>query len=81
MNFYEKARGGLHLYLEEASPAFDMALQVHDFALKGQLHLVRLFLFTDGLTTVDIRPTEQLNDVSISYHIWDILALSSHQLR
>jgi len=75
VSFYEKARSGLHLYLEEASPAFDMALQVHDFALKGQLHPVRLFLFTDGLTTVDVRPTEQLDDVSISYHIWDIRRL------
>lgn len=68
--FYNRARQGLHLTMEEASPAFDMALGISDNA--ASLLELRLFFLTDGLTTVDQIPTTMDGPLRVSSHVWDI---------
>jgi len=71
--FLQKALSGYHLTQEESSPAFDMALYIHD--LKESFSRVRLSLLTDGLATVDNWPDEILEGLKVSFHIWDICRL------
>lgn len=70
--FLVKSLEGHHHQLEEASPSFDMALRIHDLA--DHLERVRLFLFTDGLTTdaVQTLPPELVGDTRATFHVWDI---------
>lgn len=71
--FLEKSLDTYYTALEEASPAFDMA--EHIFECHRDIIRVRLYLFTDGLTTVDIIPEAKLKNLLISYHVWDIRRL------
>ncbi len=71
--FLQKAVDMYYTTLEEASPAFDMA--EHIFECRRDIIRVRLYLFTDGLTTVDTIPDAKLNELQISYHVWDIRRL------
>ncbi len=71
--FLEKSFETYYTVLEEASPAFDMA--EHIYECRRDIIRVRLYLFTDGLTTIDIIPDGKLNDLQISYHVWDIRRL------
>ena len=71
--FLEKSFDTYYMTLEEASPAFDMA--EHIFECRRDIVRVRLYLFTDGLTTIDIMPDANLKDLPISYHVWDIRRL------
>ena len=70
LGFLDKATNGLQAGLEEASPAFDMVLRIHDAGKR--LDRVRLFVLTDGRTTIDFRGDEEMNGRTISYHIWDV---------
>jgi hypothetical protein len=69
-NFLQQALKGYHQSLEEASSVFDMALHIHD--LKRQLSQVRLYLFTDGRTTLDVKKHETIENLICSFHVWDI---------
>lgn len=69
LGFLSKALDGLHLTLEEASPAYDMAQRIHE--LKEKLGTVQVFLFTDGLTRGTWK-TQTFRGLEVSYHIWDI---------
>ncbi|NMG20918.1 AIPR family protein [Brasilonema bromeliae] len=69
-NFLQKALKGYHLSIEEASSVFDMALQIHD--LRTQLSQIRLYLFTDGRTTIDVKQHETIENITCSFHVWDI---------
>jgi hypothetical protein len=71
--FLQRALDRYYTALEEASPAFDMA--EHIFECRRDIIRVRLYLFTDGLTTVDTIPDVKLNELQISYHVWDIRRL------
>lgn len=71
--FLDKSFEMYYTALEEASPAFDMA--EHIFERRRDIIRVRLYLFTDGLTTVDIMPEAILKDLPVSYHVWDIRRL------
>lgn len=73
MGFLTRAREGYFKVLEEASPVFDMAQFIYE--CRHDLARVRLFLFTDGLTTVEVKPEETVDDLPISFHLWDIRRL------
>jgi AIPR protein len=72
-NFLQKAFTRYYLELEEASEAFDMS--EHIFERSNDITGVNLYLFTDGLTTADIIPDEKLNNLLITYRIWDLRRL------
>jgi hypothetical protein len=70
INFLSKVNKGYHQSIEEASPTFDMTQLIH--AQRRQLSHVRLFLFTDGLTTLQTKKNQEVNGVNYSYNIWDL---------
>jgi AIPR protein len=70
--FLARALDGVHLTLEAASPAYDMAQRIHE--LKDTLTSVRVFLFTDGRTRGTWKP-QKIHGLDVSYHIWDIVRL------
>jgi hypothetical protein len=81
--FFNRAQTGLHLSMEEACPAFDMAQTIYQHA--AELLELRLFFLTDGLTTVEQIPTGLEGSMRVSSHVWDIRrihrALSSGKTR
>lgn len=83
LEFYDRARRGLHRSMEEASPAFDMAQTIH--SMGSATRSLRLFYLTDGLTTIENTPTHERDGISVSYHVWDLRrihrAVSSGQVR
>jgi hypothetical protein len=83
INLLKQAIKGYHQYLEEASSAFDMVLNIHD--LRKQLSQVKLYLFTDGRTTIKVTKDITIENINCSFHIWDIertyRCLSSGQQR
>jgi hypothetical protein len=72
LGFYERARGTLAGSLEESTTAFDMAVTVRELS---QIEKLRLFVVTDGLTTVKERSSETRDSLQITYHVWDIRRL------
>ncbi len=73
-SFLEWCLGGGHVELEESSPVFDMAAHIHAFS--GSLAKVRLCVITDGRTTIESVPEDQvLGDMVISSSLWDIVRL------
>lgn len=68
--FLERCMKGYAREMEEASPAFDLALRIEE--LRNDLTRVRLYLFTDSVSRMEEIPNETLNDIELSYHIWDI---------
>lgn len=70
INFLKQAIKGYYQFLEEASSAFDMALHIHD--LKNKLSQIRLYLFTDGRTTLEVKKHITIENIICSFHIWDI---------
>lgn len=71
--FLERAVDGLYTKLEEASDAFDLAYAIDQ--AKNDLVRVRLYLLTDGTTKIEELPQEQVGDMEISYHVWDLTRL------
>ncbi|WP_412541295.1 AIPR family protein [Longispora sp. K20-0274] len=71
--FAAACRDGLHRKLEEAAPAFDMAQRIN--AEWSQIQRIRIFLFTDGKTTLDRVEDGVVAGLPASYHIWDITRL------
>lgn len=70
INFLNKIYKGYHQSIEEASPSFDMAQLIH--SQRSQLSHVRLFLFTDGMTTLQTKKNQVKDGVNYSFNIWDI---------
>jgi len=70
LNFLSKVYKGYHQSIEEASPVFDMAQLIH--SQRSQLSHVRLFLFTDGLTTLQTKKNQVKDGVNYSFNIWDL---------
>lgn len=68
--FVQKCMDGYVREMEEASPAFDLALRIEE--LKNELTRIRLFLFTDGISRMEEIPNESVGDVEVSYHLWDV---------
>jgi AIPR protein len=70
MGFLQQAVKGYHHSIEEASSVFDAAQFIH--GMKDKLSRVRLFIFTDGLTTVQHKQNLVRDDLTFSFNIWDL---------
>lgn len=70
IGFLTKTFKGYHQSLEEASSVFDLAQLI--YSVRDQLSRVRLFLFTDGLTTVQVKQNQVKDGITFSFNIWDI---------
>jgi len=70
INFGKKVYEGYHKSIEEASPTFDMAQLI--YSQRSQLNHIRLFLFTDGLTTLQAKKNQVKDGVNYSFNIWDL---------
>jgi hypothetical protein len=70
IGFLDKAFKGYHQSIEEASCAFDIAQLI--YTLSSQLTRIRLFLFTDGLTTLQLKQNQERDGKIYSFHIWDL---------
>jgi len=71
--FFAKCLKQYHLELEEASPVFDLALRIWE--LRDSLSRARLYFLTDGISNVSATPPTEINDIDITYHVWDIQRL------
>ncbi len=71
--FLQKTLERYYLTIEEASQAFDMA--EHIFTCHKDILRVHMYLFTDGLTTVNKIADGEINGLPVSYHLWDLLRL------
>ncbi len=69
VNFFKKALSGLHISLEEASPAFDLALQIYES--KETLTELKIIFITDGLAKSEV-PEEMVYGIPVKIQIWDI---------
>ena len=65
--------GGGFVELEESSPSFDMASHIHSF--RDGLTRIGLCVITDGRTTVETLPQDNLGGVPVSRSLWDIVRL------
>ncbi|MBE0610061.1 MAG: AIPR family protein [Dehalococcoidia bacterium] len=72
-NFLERALDGLHSKLEAASPPYDMALEIH--SIRDNLSHIRLFILTDGLTTVETLPESAIRGARVTLQVWDLRRL------
>jgi hypothetical protein len=70
INFLSKVYKGYHQQIEEASITFDMAQLIH--SQRKNLSHVRFFLFTDGITTQQSKPSQVKDGVNYSFNIWDL---------
>ena len=71
--FTEWCLSGGFVELEESSPVFDMASHIHSFR-DGLTH-IGLHVVTDGRTTVETLPQDDLGSVPVSRSLWDIVRL------
>lgn len=71
--FVERCASGYHDQLEEASPVFDMALDVEK-ALAGAQN-IRCYLFASSPATVRTYPAATLGDIPVTFHVWDLQRL------
>ncbi len=68
--FLEGALDGVHLKLEESSPIFDVAQQIH--AKRDEISNARFFLLTDGVArSIDLKPLT-VRGIEVRYYLWDI---------
>lgn len=71
--FLDRARTGGYADREEALPVFDMFLRINQ--AWPDISRVRLFVFTDGLTTIDRMAEASVDDVPVSANVWDLRRL------
>ena len=71
--FTEWCLGGGFVELEESSPVFDMASHIHSF--RDGLTRIGLYVITDGRTTVEKLPQDELGGIPVSRSLWDIVRL------
>lgn len=69
-SFLRKALEGLHQRLDATSQAHQMAERI--YIMRDRLQRVRLFLLTDGVTTLDTLPETVQDSIQFSYHLWDL---------
>ncbi|MFD7474956.1 AIPR family protein [Streptomyces sp. NPDC059837] len=68
--FAAACRDGHHLRMEESSPQFDMVQDIH--ARWSDFGKIRIFLLTDGRSTLQDLPSEELDGMPIVHNLWDI---------
>lgn len=66
----KKALLGHHESMEESSEAYDMFQSL--FSAGKSLSRVRIFLLTDGVVNAENAADENLGEVTMSFHVWDI---------
>ena len=71
--FIEWCLGGGFVELEESSPVFDMASHIHSF--RDGLTRIGLCVITDGRTTVETLPQDEVGVIPVSRSLWDIVRL------
>jgi hypothetical protein len=69
----KKALAGYYFSLEESSEDYDMFQRIYD--LRDTLTRARIYLLTDGIVSTDQLPIESEGDISISFHVWDLLRI------
>ena len=64
--------GRLHLDLEESSPAFALAMMLHD--QRKRISRIRCYLVTDGVLSVRVKdwPEGEVGGIPTEFHIWDM---------
>jgi hypothetical protein len=68
--FVDKCRAGLHQHLEPTSPSYDMAQRIGEIWPK--LEKVRLFLLTDGRSSLKQLDNRELEGTTITRELWDL---------
>lgn len=68
--YAEKSFTGLYKTVEEASPAHDMAM--HLYEVRDNLTQIRLYVITNHLVKPASFPDASLDDIPVTYNIWDI---------
>jgi hypothetical protein len=71
--FLDRARADGYADREEALPVFDMFLRINQ--AWPDISRVRLFVFTDGLTTIDRVAEASVDEVPVSVNVWDLRRL------
>ena len=69
-SFIEACFKGLHKNLEPATPAYDMALHLHQ--AKAKIAKIRVVLLTDGIAKDPGIKSHDVAGIAVSYHIWDL---------
>ncbi len=72
-SFFDWCSRGSYVDLEESSPVFDMAS--HIYQIRGDLTQLRLYVITDGRTTIETLPQDTSSDISVTMSLWDIVRL------
>jgi hypothetical protein len=71
--FLDRARTGGYADREEALPVFDMFLRINQ--AWRDISRVRLFVFTDGLSTIEKIADASVDEVPVSVNVWDLRRL------
>jgi hypothetical protein len=71
--FVRRCREGLRQYIDEASDVYDMCLAVEKRLPEAPR--LRLFLLTNSITTITAFPDSALDDLPVSYEVWDLTRL------
>ena len=66
-------RGSYENEVEDASPVFDMVLDVGKASTS--VSRIRLFLFTNSLSATRTLPPTELDGIEVSHHVWDVQRL------
>lgn len=70
LTFVQRCRDGLRHDVEESSDVYDMCLAVEKKLREAPR--LRLFLLTNSLTTITTLPDSILDNLPVSYEIWDL---------
>lgn len=70
LTFVQKCREGLRHEVDEASDVYDMCLAVEKKL--PETPQLRLFLLTNSITSVTALPGSALDDIPVSFEIWDL---------
>ena len=68
--FFEAAVDGIHAQMEAASDAYAMAVRIHE--MRTGIKSVRIFIITDGTSTIKTLDEGNARGIPIRYEIWDI---------
>ena len=68
--FFEAALGGAHKDMEESSPVFGAAQQIH--AAREDLTKARFFFLTDGVTKAPEIEPFTVDGIEVKHFIWDL---------
>jgi hypothetical protein len=68
--FLVKCLKGHHGKMEPATPAYDLALRLHQIG--SELTRARILIVTDGIVKDVALPDEDLDGIDLGYQVWDI---------